>query len=131
MPDEPAEAARPSMPERVVAAAVPLFMLLALLVPACLIVPKFERMFKKMELGDLPVLTTLTLLFARLLVNFWYLALPAVGVLGWVFCSWGCATRRRMSWLVAFAVAACVIVLVIGTVGLHLALVGVMEKIGK
>jgi len=37
------------------------------------IIPKFELMFKEMELGDLPIMTAILLAIANGLLNYWYL----------------------------------------------------------
>jgi len=37
------------------------------------IIPKFEQMFKEMELGELPYMTKVLLLVANMFVNFWYI----------------------------------------------------------
>ncbi|MCY3021964.1 MAG: type II secretion system F family protein [Planctomycetota bacterium] len=46
------------------------------------IIPQFERMFKEMELGDLPGMTLLLMAIARTMVNYWYLLIFAP-VLAW------------------------------------------------
>ncbi|MCY3018181.1 MAG: type II secretion system F family protein [Planctomycetota bacterium] len=47
------------------------------------IIPKFEQMFKEMELGDMPAMTKLLLLIANTMVNYWYIII-FLPVLAWV-----------------------------------------------
>ncbi|MCY3018175.1 MAG: hypothetical protein NTW87_03970 [Planctomycetota bacterium] len=51
------------------------------------IIPKFEQMFKEMELGDLPAMTKLLLLMANTMVNYWYILifLPVLACVGLKF----------------------------------------------
>jgi len=37
------------------------------------IIPQFEKMFKEMDIGDMPVMTTILLGTARMMTDFWYL----------------------------------------------------------
>jgi len=48
------------------------------------IIPKFEQMFKEMELGTLPIMTLILLQAANVLVNFWYVLvfLPVLAIIG-------------------------------------------------
>jgi type IV pilus assembly protein PilC len=48
------------------------------------IIPKFEAMFKEMDLGELPWLTNLLLMFANTLVNYWYILIfvPVLAMVG-------------------------------------------------
>jgi len=48
------------------------------------IIPKFEQMFKEMELGELPPLTALLLFIANTLVTYWYLLIfsPVLAIVG-------------------------------------------------
>jgi type IV pilus assembly protein PilC len=47
------------------------------------IIPKFEQMFKEMEIGNLPWITELLLGIARTMTDFWYLLL-AFPILSWI-----------------------------------------------
>ncbi|MCY3018230.1 MAG: hypothetical protein NTW87_04255 [Planctomycetota bacterium] len=117
------------MLERAVAS-VPVFLLLTLFLPACLVVPKFERMFREMEC-NLPLTTTLVLSISHILTSFWYVAAPAAVGVVWVFFSWGCKRRARMWCLAAFALVAFLIAVGIGMAGLYLPFPHIMEKIGE
>ncbi|HYG75850.1 MAG TPA: type II secretion system F family protein [Planctomycetota bacterium] len=48
------------------------------------IIPKFEQMFKEMELGTLPVMTLVLLMAANVLVSYWYVLvfLPVIAFVG-------------------------------------------------
>ena len=59
------------------------------------IIPKFEQMFKEMELGTLPVMTLVLLMIANTLVNFWYVLvfLPVLAFIGLRFLGKSAAGR--------------------------------------
>ena len=120
----------PTVPERV-AASVPVFLLLALVALLCLIVPKFEQMFREMDLGELPGVTMLLLLLINTLRNYWFLVLPALCWPVTMFFTWGCRSRRRMWWIVAFVMLAGGTLLTLAAFGLFMPLFVILERTGK
>jgi hypothetical protein len=130
---------RPTTPERIGATALFLVLLLAAfglaVVVLVFLVPKFEQMFKEMDLGELPRVTIILLALANTLRNYWYLAIPAVcglaSVFFTVFFTWGCQTRRRMWSFVALVVVAGGMLVTLAAFGLFMPMVDIMEKIGK
>ena len=61
-----------------------------------LVVPRFEQMFREMDLGKLSLATRLVLLFSKVAVNFWYLGLVAAAGLVWFHQKWIAKKRERI-----------------------------------
>lgn len=94
---------RPALLDRLLAA-IPLLFLYVILHVILVYEPKFEQMYKEMDLGGLPFLTTALFAFANTVLQFWFLFLPALFALTWLFFAWGCKTKSRMRWC-SFAVS--------------------------
>jgi hypothetical protein len=86
--------------------AIPLYTLFILIAVAVITEPKFERMFKEMDIGTLSTTTMLFLMSINTIHAYPHIFMPLMFAAAWLFFGWGCQTRRRMivcSWVTAIA----------------------------
>jgi type II secretory pathway component PulF len=94
------------------------------------VVPKFEQMFKEMELGALPASTESLLFLANTVVQFWYAWLAAIAGLIWFHQKW---IAKKSGRLVVFV---CLLIVTAGAsvtfvnVALFEPMIQIMERIG-
>ena len=88
---------RPSMPARLLAA-IPLFVLFLEFAFWTRAAPKFETMFREMDLGSLPASTECLLLIGHTFRDFYYLLTPVLFAVCWFYFAWGCKNQQRMLW---------------------------------
>lgn len=94
------------------------------------VVPKFEVMFKEMELGALPEVTKVLLAAGNLANNFWY-ALPGVVFVA-VWVTVGLAKDRRGAFwinLLIIPLMGCAVGFIV--IALFLPLMVIMDRVGK
>ena len=122
---------RPPSPSARMLGAIPLLLLYGLIAVVVYNAPKFEMMFKEMDLGSLPLVTHVTLGLAAFARSFYFLTVPALCLMAYAYFTWGCVTLRSllrcalaisMLFLIGFVVAA---------LAYELPMIAIMERIGK
>ena len=111
--------------------AIPLLLLYALIAVVLYNAPKFEMMFKEMDLGALPFVTHFTLGLAAFARSFYFLTLPALFIPAYVYFTRGCVTLRIMlRCALAFSVLF-LIGFVVVALAYALPMIAIMERVGK
>jgi hypothetical protein len=94
-------------------------------------IPKFEAMFKEMDLGELPQSTSLLLMVANTIDHFFYLSVPLLLAGGWFAFKWGSAKRNRIGWFIRGVSVLDVLIFSWIASALYTPLIDIMNKIGK
>ena len=124
-------AVRPSLPIRLLGA-IPLLFLYIIFFTLLDVTSRFEAIFKEMDLGGgSSLLTQFTFALASTGVQFWYLLMPIMFVLAWLFFAWGCKTQTRMLWCSFGTAVVAVLLFLCGVYGFYWPLVTIVEKIGS
>jgi len=93
-------------------------------------VPKFELMFKEMELGQLPFMTQVLMATAHFAWRFWYVLPGILAVTVWLSAkmskSWSSALAVNVSMMLVLGLSVAFVAL-----ALFVPLITIMEKVGR
>jgi type II secretory pathway component PulF len=121
---------RPGMPARLLGA-LPMFLVFVIFALYMLLCPRFGQMFKEMDLGALPWITTCVLEVGYVGHDYYFLFCPGMFAIAWVYFTWGCATGRRMMRVACAMGMLAFLMFVFGVVAYVIPLTRIMDTIGK
>lgn len=94
------------------------------------IVPKFEQMFKEMEIGELPLPTRIVMAAGNVAIQFWYLLPGFLFVAVWMSKGLAKDRSKAFAWNMSLLLLLGVAVAFVG-VALFMPMITIMEKVGK
>jgi len=98
---------RPTVAHRLIYG-IPLVMFFSLVAFLPLIIHRLEDIL--LIMGELPMLTRVTLCTSHAIAGFPYVLMPTMYAVAWLYLAWGCRTQRRMVWFSWTVVMLCVLV---------------------